>query len=725
MARTGHPLVAHRMLVYALLIATMSAGQVLAECIDYREESYLTGGVDTQGIAYGVAVAGPYAYLADGAGMRVVNIADPASPVLLGWLQLTGITNGIAVSGSYAYIADVQSRLYVANVSNPSSPFVVGSVTTPGWAKDVAISGTHAYVADGPNGLQVVDITNPHAPFIIGSIDTPGQALRVTLSGSYAYIADGPFGLQIIDITDPSAPRVVGSVDTPDHALGVAVSGSIAYVADGNSGLCVVNVASPTSPILMGRIDTSGYAYGVTALGSYVYVADGSNGVLVVETTDPSVPMLVGLVDTPGTSYCITQDGAHVYSADGTAGIQIAPLQCETGPMPVLTDYVSFDGDTLTLFAWEGGQSVLQSRTANLNHAVVGKILDATDSAYRYYQATTGYTPPLGKYYHGKTTISDVESTCGAGCGYLGWTGIELQNTHFDRLYTRVRDADEFDQVVFYEFGRNFWHLGPKIEYVAGDSIGTVTTGFAVFMRFMSMDAAGVDGGPFGSWTFADFRHRVEEMVDLYAGDPTQTWDNTLRVGHPQANNPSGLGAADLFASFVFRLARDHGGAEFIQDVWKRCAERPDKVTTQDALDNFILASCAASRTNLTDLFTVQWRWPMSDSARAHAALWNVDSGVEVIDGDRIGLIGGSPNPFSSSTLLRYRLPRAESVLLEVYNAAGQRMWAHGPEAMGAGAQATMWDGTDREGKPVAPGVYYVRLCGNGEVWTQRLVFIK
>jgi hypothetical protein len=257
-----------------------------------------------------------------------------------------------------------------------------------------------------------------------------------------------------------------------------------------------------------------------------------------------------------------------------------------------------------------------------LNAVTVAEILAATDSAYAYYQTATGFTPLLLKTYNGKDTISDVPTTCGAGCSYVGWTGIELQNTYFDLLYSDVYDSCQFDQVVFYEFGRNFWNLTNKLEYIGSDNNGVITTGFAVFMRFMAMDAAGVNGAPFENWSFSDFRSRVEGMIDLYLADSSQTWNNTLLLGLAQANNPSGLGATDLFASFVFRLRRDYGGDVFVDNIWKEAAKRPNAATTQDAVDNFFLAACAAANKNLTSLFTANWRWPISASAQAAASAY-------------------------------------------------------------------------------------------------------
>ena len=283
---------------------------------------------------------------------------------------------------------------------------------------------------------------------------------------------------------------------------------------------------------------------------------------------------------------------------------------------PIPTTYQDFSGVLHNLYAWEGTYTTLLSRRNDLSPAVMATILNVTDRIYLFYQDSTGYTPQLAKHFNGKTTIADVPATCGAGCAYLGATGIELLSDYFDLLYNGVATNNVFDHVVFYEFGRNFWNLSPQLAYQAPDSPDAIITGFAVFMRYLALEATGVQGMDINGWTFADFRARVEAMIDLYLADPTQTWENTLRINTPQANNPSNLGATDLFASFLFRLRRDYGGDAFIERLWHEAAMRPAANTTQEAVDNFILAASAAANRNLPTLFTTTWRWPISQAAQ-------------------------------------------------------------------------------------------------------------
>jgi hypothetical protein len=238
------------------------------------------------------------------------------------------------------------------------------------------------------------------------------------------------------------------------------------------------------------------------------------------------------------------------------------------------------------------------------------------DSVYNFYRRCTGRDPNIFYTVNNHTTVADVPSTCGAGCGELGYTGVELLSSFFDLMYNDINTSNQYDQAVFYEFGRNFWFYGGQLAYKTNDP---VTTGYAVFMRFMAMEATGVQGGPFNGVTpFADFKASEEALVDQYLSNTALNWQNTLGAN---AGVPGGFGGAtDLFASFCMRLRRDYGGDVFLNDLWQEADKQPPANSTQDAVDNFILAACAAAHKNLTNLFMVQWRWPMSAPAQKAAS---------------------------------------------------------------------------------------------------------
>ena len=65
------------------------------------------GYYDTPGYAYAVSVLWNYVYVADNdAGLRVVDVTNPANPFEVGFYDTPGSADGVAVAGNYAYVAD-------------------------------------------------------------------------------------------------------------------------------------------------------------------------------------------------------------------------------------------------------------------------------------------------------------------------------------------------------------------------------------------------------------------------------------------------------------------------------------------------------------------------------------------------------------------------------------------------------------------------------------------
>ncbi len=74
------------------------------------------------------------------------------------------------------------------------------------------------------------------------------------------------------------------------------------------------------------------------------------------------------------------------------------------------------------------------------------------------------------------------------------------------------------------------------------------------------------------------------------------------------------------------------------------------------------------------------------------------------------------PNPFNSTTLIRYSIPdrnrevRPHRTTLKIYNILGQEVRTLVDEKQPAGYYQILWDGRDQTGEEVASGIYFYRL---------------
>jgi hypothetical protein len=68
------------------------------------------------------------------------------------------------------------------------------------------------------------------------------------------------------------------------------------------------------------------------------------------------------------------------------------------------------------------------------------------------------------------------------------------------------------------------------------------------------------------------------------------------------------------------------------------------------------------------------------------------------------------PNPFNPETNIRFSLPSASHVSLEIFDILGRRVAALVDENLAAGEYSIIWNGVDKAGLAAASGVYFYRL---------------
>lgn len=83
------------------------------------------------------------------------------------------------------------------------------------------------------------------------------------------------------------------------------------------------------------------------------------------------------------------------------------------------------------------------------------------------------------------------------------------------------------------------------------------------------------------------------------------------------------------------------------------------------------------------------------------------------------------PNPFNPRTTLRFDLPAAGRVRLEVYDVRGRLVGSLVDAELPAGRHEAVWDGRDSEGRAMASGSYFARLSAGGEVETVMMGLVR
>ena len=106
-----------------------------------------------------------------------------------------------------------------------------------------------------------------------------------------------------------------------------------------------------------------------------------------------------------------------------------------------------------------------------------------------------------------------------------------------------------------------------------------------------------------------------------------------------------------------------------------------------------------------------------------------VVSSKNAVESDREGTVPAAyrlepshPNPFKSSTALRYQIPQAGWVTVKIFNANGQEVRTVVKSFQQPGYYTIGWDGRDERGQLAPSGVYIYRLQAGSFVQSYKMV---
>jgi len=108
-------------------------------------------------------------------------------------------------------------------------------------------------------------------------------------------------------------------------------------------------------------------------------------------------------------------------------------------------------------------------------------------------------------------------------------------------------------------------------------------------------------------------------------------------------------------------------------------------------------------------------------------AVYRLDGSTGTDPGNDVGLRleQSFPNPFTLPTTIRYTLPAQSHAHLAVYDVAGREVAVLEDGPRSAGPHEVVWDGTGSSDRPVAAGLYFVRLDAGGRTRTAKAMLVR
>lgn len=268
--------------------------------------------------------------------VQLFDLSNPAAITLKGSVALPLAPDHLELRGQRLVVTrqqlDEAYELLVIDVGNPTAPVVVGGCGTPAEPWDVHIEDAHIVVAGGSAGLGIVSLGLGASPPVTGTWSGAFATARgLDVVGSRAYFLEGALGrVHILDVTNPAAPVRLGGMTTLSSNTDLACNGSLLGITVDLSGVDFWDVTNPAAPSFRARYDTQ-RARRVAWVGTRAYVADDF-GLYVLNLSNPVAPTLLGSLHTAGIAVDVAVNGNTVYLAGQEQGVYVVNVTNPAAP---------------------------------------------------------------------------------------------------------------------------------------------------------------------------------------------------------------------------------------------------------------------------------------------------------------------------------------------------------------------------------------------------------
>jgi hypothetical protein len=399
--------------------------------------------------------------------LKVINVADPIHPQIIGEVTIGGWAIDLDIRDSLAYVtstwpdfeplpmANCNTTSYttkpremeakrvvydggvnfsILNIADPSIPTKVSESNICGayasWHSGLTLRGDRLFHT-GYSNLLIYDISNPSTPEQTGIYETPGPVTGVRIQDGFAYV-NCLREFYMLDISDPYNPIAIAQIDSasvwkPEYEpwgnmliqfLSMAIDNDRLAILSRLGTIWIVDIADPSYPAMIGDYWIKdglypSYTYDVIIQNDLLYVS--GDRLYVFDISDGSMPNLIGSIDSRS-YYALTTRDSYAYGI-GPANFGIFNITDACNPV-----HIGEAGGGCTEHSADGGL-VLRDTLAYASFCQDLKILNISNPSVPY---------PMGKAHcsYGSlgTWADDIFLDDTLVYAAWGWLGIGLIN---------------------------------------------------------------------------------------------------------------------------------------------------------------------------------------------------------------------------------------------------------------------------------------------------------
>jgi len=518
---------------------------------------------------------------------------------LYAWLDLNdlgGADNGndcwgyTSASGREYALMGMSNKLVVVEITDPANPVILGNVshTNSSWC-DVKVFGDYCYVVnESGGGLDVIDLSDVDNGNItlVQRMTTGGLSsshdVAIDTDSGYLYLLGSNLNggrLVAYDLSDPENPLFVGQVASDVGAYvhdaqivtfdsGPNAGKQIAFCGNGSIGLDIYDVTDKSNMVRLSRTTYSNLSYAhqcwLSEDRQLLYLNDETDGVnetVIFDVSDLSAPEVVGSVNSGvgATDHNLYVRDGFIYEAEYHAGMRIFCAEDPLKPVQVgwfdtypPDDDAGFDGAWGVYPFFPSGTVIISDIDRGLFIVDPSAALVAGTLNFDYPEGRPALINPNG----GTSVRITVEGACGAaaadGTGLLhydsgaGFVSIPLEDVS-EGVFDAVFPAVDCLQAVSYYVSMETEGGATKVDPPGAPNTtytATVASGEVVVVQDDFESDAGWSTEILGA-TAGQWQRGVPINDPEWPYDPTEDGDGsgqcwlTENVNNPDYPNPA------------------------------------------------------------------------------------------------------------------------------------------------------------------------------------------
>jgi hypothetical protein len=262
--------------------------------LGYYDEACIVNLVNNYINGIDIYVKDSYAYIT-GSDLAIFNISDPSSINEVGSCDAGYI---FSLVDTLMYTVNTEG-FDVINISDPASPVVIGSWIKPGSGyrnmADIMVKDSIAFVLDFYNhdggNLSIVNVADPTNPQDIITCNENGNGTSVFVLDSLVIMGSTYYGFDILNISDPLSPELIYD-GSPQNVIDLFAVDTLLYIAvDVYMGLVsfdIYSISDPSSPQLLSEnsFGSGGYSE-IQVENDIAYMAGKCGGFQILDVSDP------------------------------------------------------------------------------------------------------------------------------------------------------------------------------------------------------------------------------------------------------------------------------------------------------------------------------------------------------------------------------------------------------------------------------------------------------